>query len=104
MSDPAAAPTLSPAQKKYLRGLAQRMKPAVLLGKAGLTETAVQEIDTALARDELVKVRLPKTGEKDALCAKIAEETSSACAGGVGGTASFYRPAKDPAARAIRLP
>jgi RNA-binding protein len=84
---------LTGAQKKELRGLAQRLKPVVHLGKAGLTATVLAEIDTALKRDQLVKVRLPgDRQQREALSQAIAQGTASCCVGRVGGVASYFRP------------
>jgi len=85
-------PSLSSREKKELRGAAQRMKALVHIGKQGLSETVLAELDRALARDCLVKVRFDVgRGELQALCDQIAKATGSHCVGGVGRTASFYR-------------
>lgn len=45
-------------QRSYLRGLAQRLDATVYIGKQGLTENVIKEIDTGLACRELVKVKM----------------------------------------------
>ncbi len=46
---------ISSKQRSYLRGLAQQVDPTVYIGKQGLTENVIKEIDTGLNCRELVK-------------------------------------------------
>ena len=48
---------LSSAEKKELRGMAQRLKAHVHVGKNGLTENVLAEIGTALLKNGLIKVK-----------------------------------------------
>ena len=45
-------------QRSYLKKLAHDAEPAVFIGKAGLTENVIKEIDMCLEARELVKVKL----------------------------------------------
>lgn len=45
-------------QRSYLRGLAQQLDPTVYIGKQGLTENIIKEIETGLNCRELVKVKI----------------------------------------------
>ncbi len=45
-------------QRSYLRSLAHNIDPVVFIGKAGLTENIMKEIDICLEARELVKVKL----------------------------------------------
>ncbi len=47
---------LSETQKKYLRGLGHGLKPLVMVGEAGVSESLLAEFDTTLAHHELIKV------------------------------------------------
>ena len=47
---------LTNAEKKELRGIAQRLKPHVFVGKQGLTENVLKEIDTAFLKNGLIKM------------------------------------------------
>lgn len=97
--------TLNSAQRKYLRGLAMRLKPSVHIGKKGLTETCLRELDVALTQNELIKVKF--TGhkeEKKTLCAEIEAKTGSGLAGIVGNMAILYRQQPDAAKRYVNLP
>jgi len=45
-------------QRSFLKGLAHDVDPTVYIGKAGLTENVIKEIDMCLEARELVKVKL----------------------------------------------
>lgn len=45
-------------QRSFLKALAHDLDPIVYIGKAGVTENVVKEIDTCLEARELVKVKL----------------------------------------------
>ena len=49
---------ISSKQRSFLRGLAQTTDPTVYIGKQGLTENIIKEIDTGLYCRELVKVKI----------------------------------------------
>ena len=98
---------LSGTQRKYLRGLAHRLKPVVIVGQNGVSDTVIQSADSALARHELIKVKFNEYKEKPAkteLSALIESRTSSELVGMIGHTAIFYRQNKDPEKRSIQLP
>ena len=52
-------------QRSFLRGLAQTTDTTVYIGKYGLTENVVREIDIGLEHRELVKVKLQEGAELD---------------------------------------
>ncbi|MGC6455796.1 MAG: YhbY family RNA-binding protein [Coraliomargaritaceae bacterium] len=83
---------LNNAEKKELRGMAQRLKPQVRIGKQGLTDAVFSEIETALASKGLVKIRFD--GDREAIrqyCADIPTKTQSEYVGGVGRIGIFFR-------------
>lgn len=55
---------LTQEQKRFLFGLAHSIDPVVLIGKNGLTEAVLKEVDTALKSHELIKIRIA-SGEKE---------------------------------------
>jgi len=83
---------LSSAEKKELRGIGQRLKPHVNVGKQGMSENVCKEIDTALIKNGLIKIRFEadRTSIKD-YCIRIAEKFSCEHVGSVGKTAVFFR-------------
>lgn len=52
-------------QRSYLKGLAHSLEPIVLIGKGGVTENIIKEIDTCLENRELVKVKLQEGCEEN---------------------------------------
>ena len=93
---------LSSAQRKRLRGLAHGLDPIVHLGKDGLSEPALAQIERELSQHELIKIRfLAGKEEKGALAQEIESRLSCALAGLVGHVAVFYRPHAEPKKRRI---
>ena len=97
---------LTGAQKSFLRGLGQKLEPALKLGKGGLTPAFFAELQKQLRANELVKLRFLGTEREDraALCTQIADEGRCICVGSVGHTALFYRRNPEPVERSIDLP
>ncbi|MDQ8195365.1 YhbY family RNA-binding protein [Coraliomargarita sp. SDUM461004] len=83
---------LTSAEKKELRGIGQRLKPHVHIGKQGLSETVEAELQTALNKNGLIKVRFE--AERDtikAYCTEIPSKLDCEYVGGVGKTGIFFR-------------
>jgi RNA-binding protein len=83
---------LSSAEKKELRGIAQRLKPHVHVGKNGLTGTVTKEIEMALTKNGLIKIRFE--GERAVMKEfqiEIVEKTRCEFIGGVGKVGVFFR-------------
>jgi len=96
---------LTGAQRKHLRGLAHGFKPAVTVGKEGLSDGVVRSIDLAIEANELIKVKI--AADRDAraeLIPVIEERTDCECVGAVGRMAILYRRQPDPEKREIDLP
>jgi RNA-binding protein len=95
---------LTSAQRKRLRGLAHDLHPLVHVGKDGLSEAALSQIDRELALHELIKVRfLAEKDEKRSHAHEIEGRLHCGLAGIVGHVAVFYRPHSDPKKRRIDL-
>ncbi len=45
-------------QISFLRGLAHKLNPVVMIGNNGLSETVIKEIDTSLNAHELIKIKV----------------------------------------------
>ncbi|HSL84736.1 MAG TPA: YhbY family RNA-binding protein [Thermoanaerobaculia bacterium] len=96
---------LTGAQRKYLRGLAHGQGPAVRVGQKGLTRAVEREVDRALHRHELVKVKLAgDREERREQAAALARSAGAALVGTLGTIAILYRPHPDPKDRKVRLP
>jgi len=96
---------LTGSQRKYLRGQAHSLKPLVRIGKQGLTEGALHEIDAALDSHELIKIHAPGSKEeKQELTRRIAEGTRAEAVGAIGHVIILYREQEDPEKRRIAVP
>lgn len=83
---------LSSKEKSELRGYAQRLKPALHVGKNGLAESFVAELRKAFEKDELIKIAFKaERAEIETMCSEVESLTESQCVGGVGKKRSFYR-------------
>ncbi len=84
--------------------MAHHRQPLVYIGKAGLSERVVEEIETALHHHELIKVKFQDfKDEKKALAAQIVTTTGCGLVGMIGNVAILYRESLDPELRAIEL-
>jgi RNA-binding protein len=94
-------------QRKYLRGLAQQLKPVVFIGQKGLTPEVLSSAQDALSSHELVKVKFNDFKEKDQkteITDRIETETGAENVGMIGHMVVFYRQQEDPEKRKISLP
>ena len=83
---------LSSKERAALRSAAQRLKPAIHVGKSGLTPHLLEELRKALNSEKLVKVAFKEGRESlTSLAREIELATASVCVGGVGKRRSFYK-------------
>jgi len=89
-------------ERLALRARAHHLHPVVLLGAAGLTEAVFKETDRALTAHELIKVRIPgdDRGEREAICAQLAERLGAARVQVIGKLLVLYRPRPEDVAKA----
>ena len=83
---------LTSAEKKELRGIGQKLKPHVHIGKQGLTETVIKEIETALLKNGLIKIRFES--ERTVMAqhsSEIPTKLGGEYVGGVGKIGIFFR-------------
>ena len=94
---------LTSKQNRFLRGLAHKLKPVVMIGNAGVTDNIIQEIDNALSHHELIKVRIGgmEREERRASAAELCSKTNSELVNTVGHIAILFRASKTPQ---IKLP
>ncbi len=98
---------LSGKQRRFLRGLGQRIPATLSLGNAGLTPAFARQLGDMLDRHELVKVHLPATSPADRkeIAQQLADLVQSGLAGVVGRTVLVYRPSsKLPDDKRIHIP
>jgi RNA-binding protein len=85
---------LSEPQKKYLRGLGHQLKPLVMVGEAGLSDSVLAEFEGTLDHHELIKVRV-RVGDRDArdaIIARLCADSGASLVQRIGNVALLYRP------------
>jgi RNA-binding protein len=96
---------LTGAQRKWLRGQAHGLDPVVRLGKNGLTDSVLREIDAALEVHELIKIQAPGAKEEKREVAREIEERLKATeVGTIGHVLILFRRNPDPERRVVELP
>ncbi|HEY0457451.1 MAG TPA: YhbY family RNA-binding protein [Verrucomicrobiae bacterium] len=84
--------TLTNAEIRNLKGMAQRIKPIFHVGKSGVTPEFVSGLEEALKQKELVKIKFSDfKEEKYELAEQIAQRTASHLITVLGHVAVFYR-------------
>ncbi|MBW2061642.1 MAG: ribosome assembly RNA-binding protein YhbY [Deltaproteobacteria bacterium] len=95
---------LKGSERKHLRGLAHNLKPIVMIGKSGLTESVLASIDQALDDHELIKVKFNAfKDQKKILSQEVTEKLKAEMVGLIGNVAIFYREHPDEDKRKISL-
>ena len=95
---------LNESQKKHLRGLGHALKPLIMVGDAGLSESLMAEFESTLAHHELLKVRV-RVGDRkarDAIIGELCERSGAVLVQRVGNMALLYR--ENPEKKKIVLP
>lgn len=88
---------ISSKQRSYLRGLAHNIDPTVYIGKQGLTENIVKEMDRGLELRELVKVKLQEGADLSPkeVANEIAETVQAEFVQAIGRKFTLYRESKE---------
>ncbi len=89
---------LLPSARRALRARAHHLHPVVAIGQQGLTPAVLHEIDVALLKHELIKVRVAgeQRATRDALLSLICKEIECAAVQHLGSILILYR--ENPAA------
>ena len=95
--------SLLPKQKQFLRGLAHKLNPVVIIGNAGLSESVIEEINLSIDHHELIKVRI-NAGDRAAR-QEIIDNITTSChcqhVQTIGRVGIFYKPSLE---KKIKLP
>jgi RNA-binding protein len=95
---------LSEAQKKHLRGLGHQLKPVIIVGDAGLTDSVMNEFLGSIHHHELVKVRV-RAGNRhlrDDIIRQMCEKADASLVTRIGNIALIYK--QNPEKSRIQLP
>lgn len=98
---------LAEHQKKFLRGRGHQLKPTIMIGEAGLSDSVLAEYEATLNHHELIKVRV-RVGDRaarDEIIKKLCDDSSAQLIQRVGNVALLFRQnlKKKPEKR-IRIP
>ncbi len=96
---------LTSKQRAQLRGLANPLEDMVIVGKEGLTDAVIKEVDGILAKRELVKIKILETAMLTTRTAQqvLCEELDAAPVQCIGTKTVIYREAVEPEDRHIEL-
>lgn len=80
-------------QRATLRGLGNALQALLTVGKEGLTDTVLAQLDGLLEHHELVKIKILKTAEVDRheLAAELARAAHATLVHVIGRTVLLYR-------------
>lgn len=80
-------------QRSYLKGLAQNLRPLSQIGKEGIRDAYIADLDVLLENHELVKIAVLEnySGEIDDAVAEIIEKTDSEFVQKIGRKIVIYR-------------
>ena len=97
---------LTSKQRAYLRGLANTERAIFQIGKDGLNDEIIKELDIVLEKRELIKITVLETAFISArgACEAICEEIGAEPVQCIGNKVVIYRRAKDKNNRKIELP
>jgi RNA-binding protein len=84
-------------QRAYLRGLGNTLEPIFLIGKGGVTDSMISEVDAALEARELIKLKVLNNSleEPREAAQHIAAELDADIVQVIGGKFILYRPSKE---------
>ncbi len=96
---------LTSKQRAQLRGMANSMDTILQIGKDGINDNTIKQVDDALAARELIKCRVLETSPKSSREAadEIAEKIGADVVQVIGYRFILYRPAKNKEDRKIVL-
>lgn len=84
---------LTEPQKKRLRARGHDLKPVVMIGQKGLTESVLEEIASSLEHHELIKIKaaVGDREERDEVFAAIVKEHNAILVQRVGNMGLFFK-------------
>jgi len=83
---------LTNSERQELKAKAHHLKPAIQIGKNGLTREQIQTIKAHLEHHELIKIKFNDyKSQKEELSKKITEETDSEQIDLIGNTLILYK-------------
>lgn len=95
---------LTGKQKRYLRSLAHNLDPIFQVGKGGVNENLIKQIDDALEARELIKVQVLNNcmEDKDEVASALAKGAGAEVVQIIGNVIVLYKPSREK--KRIELP
>lgn len=86
-------PNLDNTELRRLKGIGHELKPVVIIGNKGLSESVVEELDRALNDHELIKIKTPPGSkeEREAFSDELATKTGAQLIHSIGRMALLLR-------------
>lgn len=83
-------------QRSYLKGLANSLDPIFQVGKNGITENFIKQVDEALEKREIIKIKVLNNSMLDAkeVANILAEKTNAEFVQSIGNKFVLYRESK----------
>lgn len=93
-------------QRAYLRGLAMTMQPIVNVGKNGVTDSVIGEVDNLLECKELIKISVLKNSDLPvkSVAECFQDELNATLVQTVGNKITLFRVSKKDDVKHIQLP
>ncbi len=90
--------SLTEKQKRHLRGLAHPLKPVIIVGNSGLSESLLNEFELTLEHHELIKVKVNANDreERAQMIAQLCATANAELVQRIGHIAVLYRKAQEP--------
>lgn len=84
-------------QRAYLKGLANKINPSLQIGKEGLTENVLAELDVQLENKELLKISVLENSPVlvDEIVDEVLDKTGADFVQKIGSKLVIYRESKD---------
>ncbi len=83
---------MTPTRKKQLKAQSHSLKPFILIGQSGLTESVLKEIDNTLDTHELIKIKIRAERDvRNQISNQIIEESQAELIQSIGQIIAVYR-------------
>ncbi|UJP04644.1 MAG: ribosome assembly RNA-binding protein YhbY [Nitrosomonas sp.] len=86
--------TLTVSRRRELKALAHSLNPVVMIGKSGLSASVIDELDRAILKHELIKIKVQMDDRaiRNALLEQICQHLNAAFVQHIGKILVIYRP------------
>lgn len=88
---------LTGKQRSYLKGIANNIDPIFQIGKNGITENFIKQVEEALEAREIIKIKVLNNSllEAKEVASTLAEETNAEFVQSIGNKFVLYRESKE---------